>query len=99
VEVVLAQVREDERGESHPVEAAELRSVRGRLHRTAAVAGVEHLAEGALEVDRLRGRADRGPAFASDAALDRAEQAGTTAGGCEDRIEQERGRRFPVRAG
>src|SRR5439155_21874730 len=99
VEVVLAQVREDERRESHPVEAAELRSVRGRLHRAAAVAGVEHLAEGALDVDRLGGRTDRGTALAPDAALDRAEQPGTAAGGGKDRVEQERGRRLPVRAG
>src|SRR5207302_1245506 len=99
VEVVLAQVREDERREPHPVEAAELRSVRGRLHRAAAVAGVEHLAESALDVDRLGGRTDRGAALASHAALDRAEQAGAAAGGGEDRVEQERGRRLPVRAG
>ena len=76
VEVVLAQVREDERREPDPVEAPERRAVRGRLHGAAPVPGVEHLAEEPLEVDRLGGRAGRRPALAVDAGLDRSEQPG-----------------------
>ena len=98
VEVVLGQVREDERREAHAVEPAELRAVRGRLHRAAAVTAVEHLAEAALEVDRLRRRPEGRTALAADPALDRAEQAGPPAARGEDRVEQERGRGLPVRA-
>ena len=99
VEVVLRQVREDERAEADAVEPAERRAVRGRLDGRAAVAGVEHLAELALQVDRLGRRADGRPALAADAALDRPEQPGPPAGRGEDRVEQERGRRLAVRAG
>ena len=57
VEVILAEVGEDEDGEAHAVEPVQLRRVRRRLHRARAVARVEHLAERALEVDRFRCRA------------------------------------------
>jgi hypothetical protein len=66
VEVVLGQVRERERGEADPVEAPELGAVRRRLHRGAAVARVEHLAERALEVDRLGCGANCRPCLAAD---------------------------------
>ena len=79
-------------------EPLELGRVRRRLHRAAAVAGVEHLAEGALEVDRLRRRARDGAPLAADPALDGAEEPGPAAGRGEDRVEEERGRRLPVRA-
>ena len=81
-----------------PIEALELGRVRGGLHRAAPVAGVEHLAERALQVDRLRRRSrDRAP-LASDPHLDGPEEARAPAGGREDRVDQERGRRLPVRA-
>ena len=73
--------------------------MRGRLERAAAVAGVEHLPERALEVDRLGRRAHGRPALAADPRLDRADQAGLPAGGLEDGVEQERGRRLAARAG
>ena len=97
--MVLAQVREDEAREAHAIEATQLRRMRGRLHRAAPVARVEHLAEGALEVDCLRRRAHHRPALAADAALDRSEEPGPAAGGREDRVEKERCRRLAVRAG
>ena len=99
VEVVLAQVREDEHGESHPVEPVQLRRVRRRLHRARPVARVEHLAERPLQVDRLRGRALDAAPLSADARLDRAQQAGTAPGGGEDRVQEERRRRLAARAG
>jgi hypothetical protein len=99
VEVVLAEVREDERVEAHPVEPVQLRCVRGRLERDAAVAGVEHLPEGALQVDRLGCRAHDAAGLAADARLDRAEQPRSPARGGEHGVEQERGRRLAVRPG
>ncbi len=54
------------------------------------ISSVEHLAEGALQIDRLGGGPDSGPALAADPALDRAEQARPPAGSGEDG-EQEKG--------
>ena len=99
VEVVLAQVREHERVEADAVEPSERRSVRARLHRGAAVAGVEHLAEEALQVDRLRRRERRWASLASDLPLDGAHETRLPTRGVEDRAEQERRRRLPVRPG
>ena len=98
VEVVLAQVGEDQRGEPDPVQAPECRAVRGRLHRATPVARVEHLAEEPLEVDRLGGRPRRRAALAVDPGLDRPEQPRPAARGSEHRVEQEGGRRLPTRA-
>ena len=97
--MVLAQVREDERIEADAVEAVQDRSVRGRFERDAAVAGVEHLAEGALEVDRLGRRADDRPNQPADPALDGAEQAGIAPAGLEHRVEEKGGGRLAARAG
>ena len=97
VEVVLRQVREDERPEARPDEPLQLGRVRGGLHRTAPVAGVEELAEGALEVDCLGRRPGDGPPLAPHPHLDGAEQARSPAGRGEDRVEQERRRRLSVR--
>ena len=99
VEMVLAEVGEGERAEANSVEPAQLGAVRGRLERTAPIASVEHLTEGALEVDRLRRRADRRPGVAADPAFDRAEQARPPACRGEDRVEEEGGRRLSIRAG
>src|SRR6185312_12574325 len=74
VEVILAQVRENEDGEADPDQPLECRAVRGGLHRTATVSGVEHLAQEALDVDRLRGCAHRGAPLTPNAVLDRAEE-------------------------
>ena len=64
--MVLAEVREDERGEPDAVEPPELGAVRGRLHRAALISCVEHLAKRALQVDRLGRRPDRGTALAAE---------------------------------
>ncbi len=75
--MILAQVREDEDVEADAVEPVEDRGVRGGLERHAPIAGVEHLAEGALEVDRLGRRPDDrshlAAPWAADPALDGAE--------------------------
>ena len=55
VEMVVAEIREDERREADTVEAPKVGVVRGRLDRAAEVSGVEHRAKGALEVERHRG--------------------------------------------
>ena len=86
VEVILGQVREDERGEPNPDETLERRRVRRSLHRAASVAGVEHLAERVLEVDRLRGGSRHGPSLAADPALDGPEEAGPAARRGEDGV-------------
>jgi hypothetical protein len=99
VEVVLGEVREDERAEADAEQALERRAVRGRFERAAAIAGVEHLAEGALEVDRLRRSARRRAALPADPVLDRPEEARPAAGSGEDREEEEGGRRLAVRPG
>ena len=93
------EVRERERGEARADEAAQLGAVRGRLHRAAAVARVEHLAERALEVERLRRRVHDVPALAADPALDRPQEPRPAAGGREDRVEQEGRRGLAVRPG
>ena len=95
----MAEVREDERSEAHAVEPVQRGGVRRRLDRARAVAGVEHLAEQPLQVDRLRRRALHAAPLAADARLDRAEQARPPARRGENREEQERRRRLPVRAG
>ena len=64
-----------------------------------AVAGVEHLAEEPLQVDRLRRRPLDAAALAADPRLDRPDEARPAAGGGEDREEQHRRRRLAVRAG
>ena len=75
VEVVLAEIREHEHGEADAVEPVEDGRVRRRLHRARAVAGVEHLAEQPLQVDRLGRRAHDAAPLAADPRLDRPEQA------------------------
>ncbi len=95
--MILAQVREDEHGEADVEEPLLLGAVRGRLEGGAEIAGVEHLAERPLQVDRLGRRANRRPALAADAAFDRPQQPGLASRGLEDRVEQERRRRLAVR--
>ena len=90
------QVREHERIEPDAIEPPERRPVRRRLERDAAVAGVEHLAEEPLEVDCLRGRERRG-AFSPPILHSTVPQAGVPPGRLEHRVQQERGRRLPVR--
>ena len=73
--------------------------MRRRLHGDAQVAGVEHLAEQSLEVDRLGRRVRGGPRPPSDEPLHCAHEARRAAGRGEDRAEEERRRRLAVRAG
>ena len=75
VEVVLAQVREDEHVEAHAVEPPQRGTVRARLDGRAAIARIEHLPEEALQVDRLGRRERRGTPLASDLPLDRSRRA------------------------
>jgi hypothetical protein len=99
VEVVLAQVGEDQHPEADAEQALQGGAVGGGLERARAVARVQHLAEGALEIDRLAGRPGGRAALSADAVLDRAEEPGTTPCGREDGEEEKGGRRLPVRAG
>ena len=73
--------------------------MRRGLHRARAVAGVEHLAEQTLQVDRLGRRPHDAAPLAADARLDRPEQARAPPGGGEDREQEEARRRLPARAG
>ena len=70
--MVLAEIREDQRREADAVEPVEDGRVRRGLHRARAVAGVEHLPEHALQVDRLGRRAHDAAPLATDPRLDRA---------------------------
>ena len=72
--------------------------MRRRLHRARPVAGIEHLAEGPLEVDRFGRRADHRAPLATDTAFDRPEETRPSAGRGEDRVEEEGRSRLPVRA-
>ena len=63
--------------------------VGGDLHDARLIARVEHLGEGALEVDRLRRRAQHLVLDASDHALDRPQQPGGSPSGLEQRADQE----------
>ena len=99
VEMVLRQVRENERPKACADQALQLRRVRRGLHGAAPVACFDELAEGALQVDRLGRRArDRTP-LAADSHLDRPEQTGPTTRGGKNRVEEERRRRLSVGAG
>ena len=72
--------------------------MRRRFERDAAIPGVEHLAKRALEVDRLRRRADDRPHLSTDAALDRAEETRLPAGGLQHGVQEVRGGRLPARS-
>ena len=97
VEVILAEVREHERAEADAVETPERGAVRRRLDRRAAIPCVEHLAEEALEVDRLRRREGRRAMLAADDPLDRPHEPRPSTGRLEHRVEQEHDRRLPIR--
>src|SRR5436309_8844799 len=96
VEMVLGEIREDRDVEVDRVCPMQLERMRGDFHRTSAVAAVEHLAKGAVKVDRL----GRGPLHlalpASDDRRNRAEQPGLATSGLEQRPQQERGRGLAV---
>ena len=92
VEMLLGEVREDERVEAHAIEPPEVRAVRGRLDHDGVVAGVEHVAEEPLQVDRLRGRVGRVARLAADDPLHGADEPGGVALGLQDRAEEVRGR-------
>ena len=96
VEVILGQVGEDRDGEVDRVGAVQRERVRGDLDRACSVAPVEHLAECALQIDRLGRRALHLALDAADHALDGPQQAGLASAGLEQRSDQERGRRLAV---
>ena len=79
IEVILAQVREHERVEAHPLETFQRSPVRGRLEGDASVAGIEHLAEEPLQVDRLGSRERRRTPLAADHPLDGTDEPGSAA--------------------
>ena len=79
------------------VRPPQLERVRGDLHRAGAVAAVEHLAERALEVDRLGRGADGRPLLAGDHRGHGPEQAGLAPGRLEQRADEERRRGLAVR--
>ena len=83
--------------EADAVEPTQRRAVRGGLERDAPVAGVEHLAEEPLQVDRLGRRVRRRARDAADDPLDRARRARPPPGRLEHGAQQERRRRLPVR--
>ena len=98
IEVILAQVREDERVEAHAVEAPEGRAVRAGLDGRAHVARVEHLAKQPLEIDRLGRRERRGTPLAADLPLDGPHEAGLATRRIENRAQEECRGRLPVRS-
>ena len=100
VEVVLREVGEHRRGDVDPVRAACSSSACEEISIAHATSPrVEHLAERALEVDRLRRRAHDRPLLAADDRLDRAEQPARRARALEQRAGEERGRGLAVGAG
>lgn len=89
----LGQVGEDGHREVDRVGAPEREGMRENLHRAGRVSCVEHLAKGALQVDRLGRGALHLVLDAADHALDGSEQVGLAATGLEQRPHQEsRGR-------
>ena len=96
--MILAQVREDERVEAHAVEAPEGRAVRAGLDGRAHVARVEHLAKQPLEIDRLGRRERRGTRLASDLPFDGPDEAWLATRRIENRAQEERRGRLPVRS-
>ena len=98
VQVILAQVREHEDVEAHAVETPQCGPVRACLDGCTPVARAQHLAEQALEVDRLWRRERRRPPLAAHVPLDRSDETRAAARGIEDRAQQKRCRRLSVRA-
>jgi hypothetical protein len=90
VEVVLREVGEHRGRDPHALGPPQLQRVRGDLHRAGAVAAVEHLAERALEVDRLGRRPDRRPLVARHHRGHGPEQAALAPGRLEQRADEER---------
>ena len=99
IEVVLCQIREDEHREPSLVKPALRGGDRRGLHRARAVSGLEHRTEEPLQVDRLGGIQPRRERYTADPPLDVRQQCRLAAGSIEDRVEEERRRRLPVRAG
>ena len=99
IEVILAQVREDERVEADPVEPSERRAVRRRLDRGAAVSRVDHLAKETMQVDRLRRGERRGALLPADDPAHGPDQPRPASRGVEHRVQEERRRGLPVRPG
>ena len=98
VEVVLGEVREADgrklRGDEAPLADRDRRG----LHRAGLVAGLQHRAQSALQVGRLRRRQPGRLAASADAPLDRAQQPAWTLRGVQDRRQQHGRRRLAVGA-
>ena len=99
VEVILAQVREDERIEPDPVEPPERCPVRRSLDRRSAVARTEHLSEEPLEIDRLGGGEGCRSAFPAHDPLDGSDEPAAPTGRLQDGVQQKGRRRLAVGAG
>ena len=98
VEVILGQVREDEDREARPLQPSLRRRHRRRLHHADAIPRSEHLAEEALQVDRLRCVEADLAHVVTDSPLDVGQQARLLPGRGENRRQEIRSRRLPVRA-
>ncbi len=97
VEVILREVREDERVETNPTEPPERRAVRGRFDRGAPVPRVEHLPKETLKLDRLGCGERRATLLAADDPAHGPDQSGPAIRGVEHRVQQEGRRRLAVR--
>ena len=86
--MILGEVGEDGGGEARGVGAPERERVRRDLHRAVGLPPIEHRPEVALKIDRLGGRARRGPLAAADQRADRAEQSTALPAGSEQRPHQ-----------
>ena len=99
IEVILAQVREDERVESNSIEPSERRAVRRRLDRGALVSRVDHLAKETMQVDRLRRGERRGALLPADDPAHGPDQPRPASRRVEHRVKEEHRRGLPVRPG
>ena len=89
VEVILREVREDERVEADAVEPREVRAVRRRLERDRSSPASSISRKSALQLDRLGRRVRRGSPLAADDPLDRPDEA-RSSGPRASRIERSR---------
>ena len=91
VQVVLGQVREDRDGEVDRVRAPQFQGMGGDLHHARPIATIDHLAKRALQVDRLRSRANHFVLLPADHRRDGPEQPGPAVVGLEQCAGDERG--------
>jgi hypothetical protein len=97
--VVLGEVGEQGQLEMDRVAAMQRQRVGGDLHHAGRVSGSQHSPEGRLQVDRLRGRPLDLLLDPADDLPHRAEHSALDPRRLENRANQERGGRLPVRPG